>query len=546
MTKNELLADERRTIIVGVMKSNPAGLNLSGRECVSSSSATSTTEAKPGFTFTLFFLSNLWKKKPLCSQIRESPFSFRIVWRNSLQSHNRAEDHSRYRHDENLMDAFCTNTLSQTQCNGLTRTGFSAVVSVGIVQGSLGFILAGYLTIFCRKDYCLVAWTLAFNGILHLITTSLEAASRFHPGNLKQFILMERATAGLGIATLILFFSFHVVSVGSLAKRYDSRLVPVVSVLLAALASVALAFNTLALFAISYEELPGGIRAGAPDLKNFLDPSIKALASMLSFMSITALTHILLHSLLIRRKRQLKKKKEARRQKAISSFSSSTIEDQEAITDSREPLRRYFDTLIPSTLLAIIKTSLTLSSDSTIIERRVLALVEYITYVLVVVSCLRSRQAGSIQQDNFFGRITSNPSYARSTGSEELLVPPTIPRSHSILRRAPMASIRTGSYNSTSASPSSLRTNLKPRERNSPPSTRRQPRMSYAAQSAISSLAPEDSASTAAFLPRPPPPPPQLRTRTTHGPNGSELAPLREDLVEKFNESGERLDQQTV
>ncbi|KAA1109681.1 hypothetical protein PGTUg99_031145 [Puccinia graminis f. sp. tritici] len=442
------------------------------------------------------------------------------------------------------MDAFCTNTLSQTQCNGLTRTGFSAVVSVGIVQGSLGFILAGYLTIFCQKNPCVVAWILALDGILYLITTSLEAASRFHPGNLKQFIQMEKATAGLGIATLILFFCFHVVSVSSLAKRYDSRIVPVVSVLLTPIAGIALAFDILALCAISYEEMPDGIRAGAADIQNFLDPSIKALAAMLSFMSITTLTHILLHYLLRRRKSQHKKKKEARHQKAISSFSSSTIEDDKRSLESKKPLRRYLDTFIPSTLLAIIKTSLTLSPDNTIIERRILGLVEYITYVIVVVCCLRSRQAERVERDNFFGRITSNPSYARSTGSEELLVPPQIPRSHSILQRAPMASIGVGSYNSTSVVPRSVRP--KPRERKSPPQTRNKLRMSYATQSAFSSLAPEDSASTAAFLPRPPPPPLHLRTRTSHGPNGSELAPLREDLVEKFNESAERFDQQTA
>jgi hypothetical protein len=42
-----------------------------------------------------------------------------------------------------------------------------------------------------------VAWILALDGILYLITTSLEAASRFHPGNLKQFIQMEKATGEL-------------------------------------------------------------------------------------------------------------------------------------------------------------------------------------------------------------------------------------------------------------------------------------------------------------------------------------------------------------
>jgi hypothetical protein len=132
------------------------------------------------------------------------------------------------------------------------------------------------------------------------------------------------------------------------------------------IAGIALAFDILALCAISYEELPEGIRAGAADVQNFLDPSIKALAAMLSFLSITTLTHILLHYLLRRRKSQHKKKKEERHQKAISSFSSSTIEDDKRILESKEPLCRYLDTFIPSTLLAIIKISLTLSPDNTI------------------------------------------------------------------------------------------------------------------------------------------------------------------------------------
>ncbi|POW23507.1 hypothetical protein PSHT_00175 [Puccinia striiformis] len=196
----------------------------------------------------------------------------------------------------------------------------------------------------------------------------------------------------------------------------------------------------------------------------------------------------------------------------MSSFSNSTLEDENSIMDSKEPLRRYFDTLIPSTLLAIIKTSLTLSSENTIIARRVIGLVEYISYALVVASCLRPPQAAKVERDNFFGHTAKQFN----------------------LRRAHMASIVVGSNNSTSVFPS--RVQQKPRDRKPPPSrTQSKMRMSYAAQSAISSLAPEDSASTAAFLPRPPPPPPHLRTRTTHGPNGSELAPLREDLVEKFN-----------
>ncbi|KAH9457926.1 hypothetical protein MJO28_004993 [Puccinia striiformis f. sp. tritici] len=432
------------------------------------------------------------------------------------------------------MDAFCSNTLSQTQCNGLTRIEFSSIVSVGIVQGFSGLILAGYLTFICQRQASSSAWILALTGILYLITTSLEAASRFVPGSLTQFLSMEKATAGLGNVTLILYFSFHVASVIVLTKRYDPKVAPIVAAILTSLAAVALAFNILALLAISYEELPEGIRAGAPDIKNFLDPSIKAIAAMLSFMGLTAITHVSIYYLLRRRKFQHQKQKEARRRKAMSSFSNSTLEDENSIMDSKEPLRRYFDTLIPSTLLAIIKTSLTLSSENTIIARRVIGLVEYISYALVVASCLRPPQAAKVERDNFFGRITSNPSFACSAGSEEVLVPPQMPRSNSILRRAHMASIVVGSNNSTSVFPS--RVQQKPRDRKPPPSqTQSKMRMSYAAQSAISSLAPEDSASTAAFLPRPPPPPPHLRTRTTHGPNGSELAPLREDLVEKFN-----------
>ncbi|KAI9622585.1 hypothetical protein KEM48_007202 [Puccinia striiformis f. sp. tritici PST-130] len=447
------------------------------------------------------------------------------------------------------MDAFCSNTLSQTQCNGLTRIEFSSIVSVGIVQGFSGLILAGYLTFICQRQASSSAWILALTGILYLITTSLEAASRFVPGSLTQFLSMEKATAdnlsplppphtpiiswsGQRDFDFVLFLSCGFCDRPDEALRSEGGTNR--CSYLDFVGGRGACFNILALLAISYEELPEGIRAGAPDIKNFLDPSIKAIAAMLSFMGLTAITHVSIYYLLRRRKFQHQKQKEARRRKAMSSFSNSTLEDENSIMDSKEPLRRYFDTLIPSTLLAIIKTSLTLSSENTIIARRVIGLVEYISYALVVASCLRPPQAAKVERDNFFGRITSNPSFACSAGSEEVLVPPQMPRSNSILRRAHMASIVVGSNNSTSVFPS--RVQQKPRDRKPPPSqTQSKMRMSYAAQSAISSLAPEDSASTAAFLPRPPPPPPHLRTRTTHGPNGSELAPLREDLVEKFN-----------
>ncbi|PLW07426.1 hypothetical protein PCANC_26164 [Puccinia coronata f. sp. avenae] len=436
------------------------------------------------------------------------------------------------------MDAFCSNTLAQTQCNGLTRTGFSATVSIGILHGILGAILAGYLTLSKTTKASPTAWILALNGILYLITTALEAANRFSPGDLGQFILMEKATAGLGTVTMIFLFSFHVVSVGFLVKRYDQKAAPVISILLIPLAVVALVFNILAMLSISYvEELPAIITAGASDVDSFLEPSIKALAAMLAFMTLTAFTHILIHFLLRRRKNLVKKKKEETRKRAMSTFSASTVEDDNDSMETKAPFRRYFDTLIPSTLLAIIKISLTLSSDNTIIARKILGLLEYFTYLLVVVSCLQPPPAEKVEGDNFFGRIASNSSYARSTGSEEVLVPPQVSNGDSILRKAPMASFGLASYNSTSISPS--RVKPKPRGRKSLPSIhKKQPRMSIAALSAFSSLAPEDSASTAAFLPRPPPPPLHLRTRTTHGPNGSELAPLREELVIKFNNSG--------
>ncbi|POW23506.1 hypothetical protein PSHT_00174 [Puccinia striiformis] len=167
------------------------------------------------------------------------------------------------------MDAFCSNTLSQTQCNGLTRIEFSSIVSVGIVQGFSGLILAGYLTFICQRQASSSAWILALTGILYLITTSLEAASRFLPGSLTQFLSMEKATAGLGNVTLILYFSFHVASVIVLTKRYDPKVAPIVAAILTSLAAVALAFNILALLAISYEELPEGIRAGAPTSRTF-------------------------------------------------------------------------------------------------------------------------------------------------------------------------------------------------------------------------------------------------------------------------------------
>ncbi|KNZ49357.1 hypothetical protein VP01_506g5 [Puccinia sorghi] len=442
------------------------------------------------------------------------------------------------RDDENLMDAFCTNTLSQTQCNGLTRTGFTAAVSVGIFQGSLGFFLAAYLALFCPTKESAVAWMLAVNGILFLITSSLDTASRFHQDNLTKFIMMEKVTAGLGLVALILLFSFHIVSVGNLVKRYDRKMAPVVSILLVPLAVIALVFNIIALRSISYDALPSGIRAGASNVANFLNPSTKALGSMLAFLGLAALSHILIHYLLARRKCLEKKKREERRKKAISSFSTSTVDDGNVngTSELQSPLCRWFDTLIPSILLAIIKTALTFSSENTIIARKILGLFEYITYLLVVVSCLPSPQAEKVEHDNFFCRIASNPSYVRSTPSPQPLIPPEIPADHTSMRGAPRVGV--GSYNSTSALLGRVKDT--PRGSNAGLSAPKNQlnRTSYTGLSAVSSLAPEDSASTAAFLPRPPPPPPHLRTRTTHGPNGSELAPLREELLEKFNGAG--------
>jgi hypothetical protein len=186
---------------------------------------------------------------------------------------------------------------------------------------------------------------------------------------------------------MIFLFSFHVVSVGFLVKRYDQKAAPVISILLIPLAVVALVFNILAMLSISYvEELPAIITAGASDVDSFLEPSIKALAAMLAFMTLTAFTHILIHFLLRRRKNLVKKKKEETRKRAMSTFSASTVEDDNDSMETKAPFRRYFDTLIPSTLLAIIKISLTLSSDNTIIARKILGLLEYFTYLLVVVS----------------------------------------------------------------------------------------------------------------------------------------------------------------
>lgn len=196
------------------------------------------------------------------------------------------------------------------------------------------------------------------------------------------------ATAGLGLVALILLFSFHIVSVGNLVKRYDRKMAPVVSILLVPLAVIALVFNIIALRSISYDALPSGIRAGASNVANFLNPSTKALGSMLAFLGLAALSHILIHYLLARRKCLEKKKREERRKKAISSFSTSTVDDGNVngTSELQSPLCRWFDTLIPSILLAIIKTALTFSSENTIIARKILGLFEYITYLLVVVS----------------------------------------------------------------------------------------------------------------------------------------------------------------
>lgn len=442
------------------------------------------------------------------------------------------------------MEAFCSNTLSQTQCNGLTRTAFSAAVSIGLIKGLAGFMLGGYLALLYRKARCitLLAWIIALEGLFYLITVSLEASSRFNPGSLVHFLLVDKVAAGLGIVSLILFFIFQLAAASFLANRYDRNMIPVVIFFLTPLAGVTLAFNIIALQAVSYEERPAGIRAGARDLKDFLDPSIKALAFMLSFMTSVFFVHILLYGLLLRRKIKEQRRKEERRTKAISSFSNSTLAESE-IVGTKMQFKPQFDSVLPSALLSILKTCLAFLSANTIVLQRVLGLLEYLACVFAVLEYLRSYKAEKVGSGNFFGQLESNASYASSTGSCEVKILPPAPTSPSILRRAGMASFGVGVAKPASSPHIRSKWATQPTRQPSvrpplkPPGQRDLSRMSYATQSAFSSIAPEDSASTAAFMPRPPLPPRHMRTRTTHGPNGSELAPLREDLVEKFNRS---------
>ncbi|CAH7668489.1 hypothetical protein BY996DRAFT_2486513 [Phakopsora pachyrhizi] len=389
-----------------------------------------------------------------------------------------------------------------------------------------------------------------------MVTVVLEAKNRYDPGNLNTFIAIDKATAGLGVTSFLLSIIFHIIAASSLALSHSENLIYFILPALSITAFLALGFNVRALNAVAYEEQPSGIRVGASDLASFLTPSLQALASvvvcltiaLIFYSSIFCTSHFKLQNSLKIKEEQ----SQMRKTRAMSTFSNSTIDIPNGCS-GLSPVSMFVGGLSLATLVSLVKNLLAFPTTNLIVARRILGFIEYIAYTVVIIQLSRHSRKETMEKTevkNFFGQLKDSLSYSQSEYERSAKTNSDFIQSDPVKINFDTSSYHSNSIKSDFDQPngvSPLPTAKKIQfvdydysilEDRKLPTSRRQSSSTGLSQS---TLAPGDSASIAAFLPRPPPPPAHLRPRTTHGPHGTELAPLSESLVEQLNSTSPKI-----
>ncbi|KAH9819646.1 hypothetical protein DFH28DRAFT_956747 [Melampsora americana] len=416
------------------------------------------------------------------------------------------------------MAVFCSNILSNTQCNGLTKGAIITTLIFGLLHGVIGSGLVGYLLRQKRKQN--VGWVVVLTGFLFSLTVVSGTASRFRPGDLDHFTSVEKFTAALGVLSSISFFSFHMWTNVLLTPPSLKIARFVTPLALIAIASTAIVFNTLAFLKVEYESSATGFRVGPRDESTFGIYTTVSVALSLFFLTVVILNNLISCRVSI-------------------AFISKTAA---AVTNKGEPIsppnqRLSTRWLQTATILSLVRTAIALLKVNTVLAREVIGLGEYCAYVFVIVQWNWAQVEEKEEHNQFFTRLRQNSEFTLSDQSEK-----SVPTQ--------VGNTRSRSNTETSVNESPLKKPLPAYEGShtvlySPSSTehlldrkvpeRRFRRLSLDTGLSFASLGPDDSASTAAFLPRPPPKPMHLRERTPHGPNGSVIAPLRESLLRKFH-----------
>lgn len=420
------------------------------------------------------------------------------------------------------MAAFCSNILSNTQCNGLTKSALITTLVFGLSRGVIGCGLGAYLL--KRKRRQSIGWVLVLTGILFSLTAVTGTANRFNPGDLNRFTSVEKLTAALGVLSSISFFGFHVWSNFILTSPTLKIARLITPPALITIATTAIVFNILAFVKVEYESSGTGFRVGSRDEPTFNVYTTVSVALLLSFLAV-----ILVNNFLLRRV-------------AIASISESAQASTKAKGDPISPLNQRLPTrwLQTAISLSFVRAAIALLKVNTVVAREVIGLGQYCVCVFVIVQWNWSQVEEKEEHNQFFTRLRQNSELTLSDSSEKTVsreVGITRTRSNtetsinrSQLKKPPLA--YEGSYKLSF--PSSGTEHLVDRK----VPEKRLRRLSFDTGLSFASLGPEDSASTAAFLPRPPPKPIHLRERTPYGPNGSVIAPLRESLLMKFQHQG--------
>ncbi|EGG09359.1 uncharacterized protein MELLADRAFT_95791 [Melampsora larici-populina 98AG31] len=423
-----------------------------------------------------------------------------------------------------IMAVFCSNILSNTQCNGLTKSAIiTTEAQVHIPSACFNSpnvaSLDTLFAIFDRRKQS-VGWVLVLTGVLFSLTVVTGTASRFNPGDLDRFTSVEKFTAALGVLSSLSFFGFHTwsnVILNALSLKIARLVVPST---LIAIATTAIVFDILAFVKVEYELSGTGFRVGARDESTFNVYTTVSVALSLCFLAVIVLNNLLLRRI------------------SIASISESGQDGTKAKGEPTSPPNQRLPTrwLQTATSLSLVRTAIALLKVNTVVAREVIGLGGYCAYVFVIVQWTWAQVEERKEHNQFFTRLRQNSQFTLSDSSEKSVskeVGMTRTRSNtetsvnkSPLKKPPPAydGPHTGPY-----SPSSTEHLL---DRKVP--ERRFRRLSFDTGLSFASLGPEDSASTAAFLPRPPPKPIHLRERTPLGPNGSVIAPLRESLLMKF------------
>ncbi|KAG0144048.1 hypothetical protein CROQUDRAFT_47905, partial [Cronartium quercuum f. sp. fusiforme G11] len=420
--------------------------------------------------------------------------------------------------DAKGMNPFCSNTLANTQCNGLTRSALMALLSTGLCHGLLGLGLGGYLW---RIKYSTnLGWLSALEGIMFSLAAVMEAASRFNPGDLDSFVSLEKFTATLGVLSSILFLGSQIsactvlIPPDALLTRPSLRKIRLIMIpALSVIAITSLVFDILAFNAVYYEISKSGIRVGAYNQAELEFYATRSVILLVVFLGLVGFTNPLLSRLSKRLPPSASRTANVGSKSFNNSHAAATpVDIQVSSSFQRLPIRW----LQGAILVSIFKNVLALWNVNTIVARRAIGLFEYCAYIFVTVHWSRKQVERGNQQSRFFTTLHNNsefslPEVSESCSSNQARKPEPSAFYHRKLTEHIWTS-------------SNLSSNKKVTDR-------RFRRLSTDTGVSFSTLVPGDSASTAAFLPRPPPAPLHLRERTLHGPHGSVLVPLREEIL---------------